>query len=158
MFITDDGIRLSAELDMPERHGEKCPLVIVIHGFTGYKEERHIVAVSRALNRIGFATLRVDMYGHGHSDGEFSRHTLFKWLSNALTVIDYARGLDFVKEIYLCGHSQGGLLVMLAAAMRRELIRGQFSHVLRRPDRRKKIRFFFFHIELFISFSQAARG
>ena len=40
--------------------GEKCPLVIVIHGFTGYKEEDHIVAVSRALNGIGYATLRVE--------------------------------------------------------------------------------------------------
>ena len=64
------------------------------------------------------------MYGHGHSDGAFRDHTLFKWMTNALTVIDYARGLEFAKEIYLCGHSQGGLLVMLAAGMRRELIRG----------------------------------
>ena len=34
MYIMDDGIRLNAKLDMPESHGEKCPLVIVIHGFT----------------------------------------------------------------------------------------------------------------------------
>ena len=124
MFITDDGIRLSAELDMPERHGEKCPLVIVIHGFTGYKEERHIVAVSQVLNRIGFATLRVDMYGHGHSDGRFQDHTLYKWLNNALAVIDYARNLDFVTDLYLCGHSQGGMTVMLAGAMKHDVIKG----------------------------------
>lgn len=120
-FIRDDGIRLNARLDRPEGSRK---LVIVIHGFTGHMEETHIVAVARALNAIGCATLRVDMYGHGHSDGAFHDHTLFKWLTNALTVIDYARGLDFAEEIYLCGHSQGGLTVMLAAAMARDVVRG----------------------------------
>ena len=122
--IYDDNIRLSATLDMPEGAGEKCPLVIVIHGFTGYSEERHITAVSQTFNELGYATLRVDMYGHGKSEGSFYQHTLFKWMTNALTVIDYARALDFVTDIYLCGHSQGGLLVMLAAAMKHDVIRG----------------------------------
>ena len=125
MYIIDDGLKLDAVLDMPAAMaGEKCPLVIVIHGFTGYKEEDHIVAVSRALNEIGYATLRVDMYGHGHSDGEFRKHTLYKWLTNALTVIDYARSLDFVTDLYLCGHSQGGLTVMLAGGLKHDVIKG----------------------------------
>ena len=120
MYIMDDGIRLNAKLDMPENHGEKCPLVIVIHGFTGHMEERHIVAVSQTLNSIGYATLRVDMYG----DGKFEDHTLYKWLTNALTVIDYARNLDFITDLYLCGHSQGGMTVMLAGAMKHNVIKG----------------------------------
>ena len=126
MFIQDDGIRLNAVLDMPEgwQPGQKCPLAVVIHGFTGHIEEPHILAVSRAINAVGFATLRADMYGHGHSDGEFRKHTLYKWLTNALTVIDYARGLDFATDLFLCGHSQGGLLVMLAAAMKRDVVKG----------------------------------
>ena len=124
MYIMDDGIRLNAKLDMPEKHGEKCPLVIVIHGFTGHMEERHITAVAKTLDEIGYATLRVDMYGHGNSDGKFENHTLFKWLTNALTVIDYARGLDFVTDLYLCGHSQGGMTVMLAGAMKHDAIKG----------------------------------
>ncbi len=126
MYIMDDGIRLNAKLDMPldYREGQKCPLVVVIHGFTGHIEEAHIVAVSKGINAVGFATLRADMYGHGQSDGTFRKHTLFKWMTNALTVIDYARSLDFVTDIYLCGHSQGGLLVMLAAAMKHDVIKG----------------------------------
>ena len=76
------------------------------------------------MNEIGFATLRVDMYGHGHSDGAFKDHTLYKWLTNDLTVLDYARGLDFVTDIYLCGYSQGGLTVMLAAALKHDCIKG----------------------------------
>ena len=126
MYIQDDGIRLNAKLDMPSgwQPGQKCPLVVVIHGFTGHIEEAHIVAVSKGINDVGFATLRADMYGHGHSDGEFRKHTLYKWLTNALTVIDYARGLDFVTDLYLCGHSEGGLLVMLAAAMKHDVVKG----------------------------------
>ena len=123
-YITDDGIRLNAKLDMPERHGKKCPLVIVIHGFTGHMEERHIIAVAEMLNSIGFATLRVDMYGHGNSEGKFENHTLYKWLTNAMTVIDYARRLDFVTDLYLCGHSQGGMTVMMAGAMKHDVIKG----------------------------------
>lgn len=124
MVIMDDGIRLNAQLDMPASSEGKHPLVIIIHGFTGHMEERHIVAVSRTLNEIGFATLRVDMYGHGKSGGRFEDHTLYKWLSNALRVIDYARSLDHVTDLYLCGHSQGGMTVMLAGAMKHDVIKG----------------------------------
>lgn len=123
MYITDDGIRLHVKLELPENHPSKCPLVIVFHGFTGHMEEDHILALSRTFNDLGAATLRVDLYGHGGSDGKFKDHTLLKWMTNALTVIDFARKLDFVTDIYLCGHSQGGLLVMLAAAMKSDVIK-----------------------------------
>lgn len=123
MFITDDGIKLNAKLDMPTNGATKCPLCLVFHGFTGHIEEDHILAVSKGLNEIGVATLRVDLYGHGNSDGEFKNHNLYKWLNNILTVVDYAKTLDFVTEMYMCGHSQGGLAVTLAAAMERDAIK-----------------------------------
>ena len=124
MYIIDDGIKLDAKLEMPESFSGHCPLVIIIHGFTGDKEEAHIVAMSDLFNRLGCAALRADMYGHGKSGGRFRDHTLYKWLTNIMTLVDYARGLDFVTDIYLCGHSQGGLAVILAAAMEREFIKG----------------------------------
>jgi pimeloyl-ACP methyl ester carboxylesterase len=116
-YINDDGIRLHAKLERPEG-AEKCPLCIVIHGFTGHMEETHILAVSQALLECGIATLRVEMYGHGKSDGEFRNHTLYKWVTNALAVVDYAKTLDFVTDLYITGHSQGGRLTMLIAGMR----------------------------------------
>lgn len=124
MYIYDDKIRLTATLDMPSDNPEKCPLVILIHGFTGYSEERHISAVSQTMNELGYATLRVDMYGHGKSEGEFREHTLIKWINNAVAIIDYASTLPFATDLYLCGHSQGGLTVMLAAAIKHEKIKG----------------------------------
>ena len=118
-YINDDGIKLHAKLEMPYnyREGEKCPLVIVVHGFTGHMEEDHITGVAEEISEAGFAALRVEMYGHGKSDGEFREHTLYKWIGNMLRVVEYAGSLDFVSGLYLCGHSQGGLLVMLIAGM-----------------------------------------
>ena len=117
-YIDSDGIQIHAKLEMPEGAPARCPLCIVQHGLTGHMEENHIVAVAAALREAGVATLRVEMYGHGKSGGSFGKHTLLKWIDNMLDVIDYAKGLPFVTDLYLCGHSQGGLLVMLVAALR----------------------------------------
>ncbi|MBO4651195.1 MAG: alpha/beta hydrolase [Clostridiales bacterium] len=115
-YIDSDGIRLHAKLDMPEGM-EKGPLCILIHGITGHMEEDHIIGAQKAMNDAGVAVLRAEMYGHGKSDGEFKDHTLYKWVTNALSVVNYAKTLDFVTDLYLCGHSQGGLLTMLIGGM-----------------------------------------
>ena len=115
-YINSDGIRLHAKLDRPDE-AEKGPLCILIHGFTGHMEEDHLIAARDAMIDAGVSVLRVEMYGHGGSDGEFKDHTLYKWVTNALSVVDYAKKLDFVTDLYLCGHSQGGLLTMLVGGM-----------------------------------------
>lgn len=120
-YINDDGIRLHAKLDMPEGIEEetgKCPLCIVIHGLTGHMEEPHITAAAKVMNEEGIATLRVEMYGHGKSEGVFENHTLYKWLTNAMAVTDYAKTLPFVTDLYVAGHSQGGLTTMLLAGLK----------------------------------------
>ena len=148
--IYDGKIRLDAELARPEetgeegtltssseasepagsprpsggRSGEKLPLCIIIHGLTGDKDDALPQAIERVVLSLGMASLRVDMFGHGKSDGTFFDHTLSKWFLNLLAIVDYAEKLDFVDGIYLCGHSQGGLTVMMGAAMLRDRIRG----------------------------------
>ena len=121
-FINDDGIKLHAKLEKPD-HVEKCPLLVIIHGLTGHMEERHIAAVADTALELDMAALRVEMYGHGKSEGRFEDHTLLKWISNALKALDYAKSLDFVTDIYLTGHSQGGLLSILVAGMRHDDIK-----------------------------------
>lgn len=118
-YIDSDGVRLHAKLDMPEgyKEGDRCPLALVIHGLTGHMEEPHITAAAKTFNDLGIASLRVEMYGHGKSGGEFRDHNLFKWLNNVMSAMKYARSLDFVTDMYICGHSQGGLTAMLAAGM-----------------------------------------
>ena len=118
-----DGCRIHAKLDLPACGNETYPLLLVIHGFTGHMEERHIIAVMQTAIETGFATLRVEMYGHGMSDGLFENHTLYKWLTQAMAVTDYARGLDFVTDLYLTGHSQGGLTSILLAGLKPEVFK-----------------------------------
>lgn len=101
----------------------KYPLLIVIHGFTGNMEEEHLLSVVKTASETGFVVLRAEMYGHGESGGAFHDHTLFKWISNAMAVIDYARSLDYVSDLYLCGHSQGGLITMLVGAMEQDRLK-----------------------------------
>ncbi len=115
-YLDSDGIRLHAKLDRPEG-AQRGPLCILIHGFTGHMEEDHIVAAKDAMVETGVSVLRVVMYGHGKSGGTFRDHTLYKWVTNALAAVRYAKSLDFVTDLYLCGHSQGGLLTMLVGGM-----------------------------------------
>ncbi|MCR5719883.1 MAG: alpha/beta hydrolase [Lachnospiraceae bacterium] len=115
-YIDDDGIKLHAKLNKPEGK-KKCPLVIVVHGYTGHMEEQHLLCACDAIHEAGMGTLRVEMFGHGQSDGTFREHTIYKWISNLLKVVEYTEKLDWVTDLYLCGHSQGGLLVMLVAGM-----------------------------------------
>ena len=129
MFISDDGIRLSLELEKPEG-ADRCPLAILLHGFTSAKDRPHTILAARAMREAGFATIRMDLYGHGESGGEFRKHTLWKWISNTMAAIAYARNLDFVTEVWLSGHSQGGLVAALAAGMEPDRIGGL---ILRAP-------------------------
>ena len=124
----DDQTRLSAVLERPDR--ERCPLVIFIHGFSSTKDKPHNIASCEAMREAGFATLRVDMYGHGESGGTFRNHTLFRWVSGILAAMDYAKSLDWVTGLYLSGHSQGGLTAAMAAGMAPDIVRGL---ILRAP-------------------------
>ena len=128
MIIQDDGIELSAVLEEPEEY-EGRRLVILLHGFTSAKDRPHTVRAAAAMRDAGFATLRFDLYGHGESGGDFRNHTLFKWISNTMAVIRWALGQGY-DELYLSGHSQGGLVAALVAGMEQDRVRGL---ILRAP-------------------------
>lgn len=127
MTITDDGIRLSAVLEEPEEKTGR--IVILLHGFTSAKDRLHTLQAAQAMRDAGFATLRMDLYGHGESGGLFEKHTLYKWISNILAAIDHLRELGW-REIWLSGHSQGGLAAALAAGMETDRVAGL---ILRAP-------------------------
>ena len=128
MIIMDGDIRLSAVLERPAR--DPSPLVVFLHGFSSNKDKPHSVAACEAMRDAGFATLRMDLYGHGESDGAFRLHTLNHWISNAMAAICWADGQDWVTGIWLSGHSQGGLTAALTAGQAPERIRGL---ILRAP-------------------------
>ncbi len=140
LTIFDDAVPLHVKLALPEDGLDLHPLVILLHGFTGDMEEPHITAMGRMMEALGFAVLRADLYGHGQSGGRFQDHTIWKWLSNIMRLIDYVRGMHAFSKIWLCGHSQGGLAVLLAAAMERERISGviALAPAVTIPERARK--------------------
>ena len=126
--VTDNSIRLVGILERPS--AEPGPLVLVLHGFTSAKNRPHTVAACEAMWEAGFSTLRFDLYGHGESGGEFQKHTLHKWISNTLAVMTWAERQAFVTELWLSGHSQGGLTAALSAGTAPERVKGL---ILRAP-------------------------
>ncbi len=129
LIVPDDRIRLSAVLEEPVQAVNKPPLVILLHGFGSTKNSPHQLLAAAAMHECGLATLRLDMYGHGDSDGAFREHTIFKWISNTLSAVEYIRGLGY-NTVWLSGHSQGGLVAALAAGMLTDRISGL---ILRAP-------------------------
>lgn len=115
--IPCDGLSIHAKLDFPKQNKQIYPLLIILHGLTGHMEEHHIIAAKDSAITCGFVTLRVDLYGHGKSDGAFKDHTILHWLLETMRIIHFAETLPYVSDIYLCGHSQGGLTAILVAGM-----------------------------------------
>ena len=117
LFINCDGLKVHAKIDFPEVQSEKMPVLVLIPGFTGHIEEDHIIGVANAAVDAGYVCLRAELYGHGQSDGEFYEHTLYLWMQEAVRVINYAASLPYTEKVILSGHSQGGLLSVLAAGI-----------------------------------------
>lgn len=122
-YLECDGVKLSCTIEFPEPSDKtKLPLVILIHGLTGHKDEPQMLAARDGIIDSEMACLRVDMYGHGKSEGDFENHNLLIWINEILNIINYAKSLEFVSELYLAGHSQGALAVMLAAPLKQDQI------------------------------------
>ena len=140
MLLYDDHIPLDCLLELPAENKESFPLFILMHGFCGNKKEPLIEEMAHMLRAEGFATLRPDMYAHGESGGYFKELTVYKWISNAMCLVDYAAGQKQFSRIYLCGHSLGGLTALMAAAMEKDRIAGVIglAPALSMPERARK--------------------
>lgn len=95
--------------------GEKCPLVILMHGFSGNKDNDLIRWMADSLQQAGIASLRFDFDGHGESEGEFVKMTVPREIEDARRAYKYAAALPYVSRIALMGHSQGGVVAGMLA-------------------------------------------
>lgn len=108
--------KIAALITKPElQAGEKCPMVILAHGFTSRKEAPLLVQIGDRLCDAGIASIRFDFDGHGESDGAFVDMTVLKEVRDAIAVYDYVDELDYVDSISMLGHSQGGVVTAMAA-------------------------------------------
>lgn len=118
--IQGDHSELDAVIQLPaglDESKSKVPMVIMCHGFTGDKEGNLTNFIADSLLAKGFAVLRFDFNGHGKSGGCFQDMTVPNEIEDAKKVIEYAQALPYVKKLILCGHSQGGVVSAMTAAM-----------------------------------------
>lgn len=108
--------KLAAVIQKPElAEGQKCPMVVLMHGFMGNKESVIERGLADRLENIGVASIRFDFNGHGESEGLFQDMTVPNEIEDALKVYEYARSLHYVSDIALSGHSQGGVVAAMSA-------------------------------------------
>lgn len=94
---------------------DKCPLVVLMHGFLSKKEMYPIPAIATALAKEGIASIRFDFDAHGKSDGKFIDMTISNEIADAKAVLEYVHTLPFVTEVAFVGHSQGGVIAGMLA-------------------------------------------
>ena len=126
VFIDGDHGRLKALIQKPElKQGEKCPMVIFCHGFSGTKDGPLFELIADTLQAHGIASIRFDFNGHGESEGEFKDMTVPNEIVDAKKVVEYVRDLRYVSDLAIVGHSQGGVVASMTA--------GQLSEELGAP-------------------------
>ncbi|MCC8161113.1 MAG: alpha/beta fold hydrolase, partial [Oscillospiraceae bacterium] len=122
--IKRDGLTLKGDVLRPEGGG-KCPAVIIFHGLMsdrGNPRRNMFVDIADAAVGKGMAVFKFDFDGHGESDGSFSDMNVFSEILDAAKIIDYVRGLDWVSEINIVGHSQGAVVGGMIAGYYREYV------------------------------------
>ena len=126
VLIDGDHGRLKALIQKPElKQGEKCPMVIFCHGFSGTKDGPLFELIADTLQAHGIASIRFDFNGHGESECEFKDMTVPNEIQDAKKVVEYVRDLRYVSDLAIVDHSQGGVVASMTA--------GQLSEELGAP-------------------------
>lgn len=102
---------------------DRCPMVILMHGFISSKRMPPISFLTGALTKAGYATISFDFNAHGKSEGEFINMTLGSEIQDAKAIYDYVCALPYVSDVAFLGHSQGGVIAGMLAGELEELER-----------------------------------
>lgn len=116
LFIPNrKNLKLATEICKPEGDGP-FPVVLLFHGFTGYKEDAGLVDIAEKLAQNGIVSVRFTSAGFGDSEGDLIHDNRFSnHRTDADDVYRYAASLPYV-DISRCGvygHSMGGKLTVL---------------------------------------------
>ncbi len=119
-----DGQKVVGTLALPDGVATP-PVVLLLHGFTGSRDELEIPAVKEGIFRRaarmwaaqGLASLRIDFRGNGDSEGTFADMTLDGQVKDALAALDLLAADSEVDRdrIALVGWSMGGAVGAIVA-------------------------------------------
>ncbi|MBQ9157371.1 MAG: alpha/beta hydrolase [Eubacterium sp.] len=101
----------------------KVPLVILMHGVTLDKDNMLLQPLTDGLLKKEFAVLSFDFFAHGDSGGRWQEMSVGRWVKDAEEVLVYAGTLPYITDIFVVGHSQGGLTASIVAGRHPDLIK-----------------------------------
>ncbi len=119
--IKRDGLRLVGEREEP--FGEIYDMAILMHGFTANKNTPLLRQIADNLRDENVASVRFDFNGHGESDGKFEEMTVLNELADAQAILSYVHTDPHVRNIFLVGHSQGGVIASMLAGLYPDMIK-----------------------------------
>lgn len=112
------GYEIAAIYTKPDIVTGKYLFVLLLHGFTGWKEEEHISTLADDLAKAGIASMRFDAPGSGESSGNWQDdYRVSNYLGVIKELIGYAvENLSVDSEkVGIWGHSMGGMTAIIAA-------------------------------------------
>ena len=107
------GDELAARLDLPS--GPHLATAVFAHCFTCSKDIMATRRISARLTTMGYAVLRFDFTGLGHSDGEFENTNFTSNVNDLYAAVTSLTTQDMTPTL-LIGHSLGGAAVLKATA------------------------------------------
>jgi uncharacterized protein len=120
-----EGMSVVGTLNVPEG-AEAPPAILLLHGFTGSRDELEIPAVQEGIYARaarmwadrGIASLRIDYRFNGESDGDFADSTLGAHVADGLAALDFLAGSGRVdaSRMAVVGWSMGGAVASAVAA------------------------------------------
>ena len=118
IYIERDNKRIYGSLCIPKYSSSNLKLVILAHGFG--VNHRSMIKYSRMLASKGIASFTFDFLGGAsstYSDGDMENMSVVTEVKDLKAVMDKVKEFNFIdkNEIYLLGHSQGGVVCALYA-------------------------------------------
>lgn len=120
---TSDGLRIQGLLTIPKGDQQRWPAIVFVHGYippTQYRTQEKYTAYVDYLARNGFVVFKIDLRGHGESEGEpGGAYYSSDYVIDTLNAYAALTSTDFVdpQAVGLWGHSMAGNVVLRSMAV-----------------------------------------
>lgn len=108
-----------------DQETSRQPVVVFSHGFTvdGAESHRIFLRMAARYNEIGVATVNLDYYGCGYSDGDFTDFSLSNAAADLRTVLDWLQEQPFAdpSRVVIHGQSLGTAIATVVGAERGDI-------------------------------------
>lgn len=106
--------RISAVIHKPKQKSRA--LAILCPGFLDTKDHRHLIELGKDLASEGYTAIRFDPTGTWGSGDSITQYSISQYLEDIRSIIDFAFEEESHRDVFVMGHSIGGMLSILYTA------------------------------------------